>query len=193
MSQMVMMVSALKQRVASTTGHVAVFEAMVPRLVHQDMVRDCMKVGCAPVDQIAGMAAASPDDTSRPAVTAEGSLRSSLISLVIERAIKENNPKTFDSGGIPRLDWLNTTLTFDISPKERTAHWQALQTARANGDAIAYHPDAKKVLDIIDAQGKSDLLLVASEMGVAEDEVKGFNTRDLRKHLLGKFSGLTSA
>ena len=60
------------------------------------------------------------------------------------------------------------------------------------GDEIELHPDAQKVLDILDTESKADLLLFAKAENVPEDEVRGLSARDLRKALLARFAGLTT-
>ncbi len=190
--ELVKMVSLQRMRVASLSGHVAHFEPRQPALVHPDMVKDCMARGAVPADE-AGIPLDVNEDNTRDRVTASGDLRSSLVMLLMMRFVKENDVKAFDSGGIPKLDVLNKTLGFDISPKERSDIWQALMTLRGAGEEPALHQDATQVLDILDAQSKAELLLIAKGLGIESSEVEGLNARDLRRHLLANYQGLTSA
>jgi len=189
------MISLQKFRLASTSGHVVNFEASIPGqepkpvFVHPDAVREAMNRGCIPVDT-AGIPV--QDDTSKAKVEFRGTLRQSMLLMLMQRLVTENNAKNFDSGGAPRLDILSKLLGFDIDPKERKLVWQQFQTASSQGDDLVLHEHAKQVLDILDAQSKSDLLLVANELGVPHEEVAGLSLRDLRAKLLTRYSGLTN-
>jgi hypothetical protein len=191
--QLTPMISLQRVRVASLSGHVVNFTPREVTLVHPDAVRDCMKVGAVPCDAAGVPFDAVEDDGRRDKVVASGDLRVSLVTLLMDRMIRENDVRSFDSGGVPKLEILNKTLGFDISSKERTDIWQALKTKQAAGEPLDLHPDAGKVLDILDAESKADLLLLAKDQGVPSAEVEGLSARDLRRHLLSKFQGLTSA
>jgi acetyl-CoA carboxylase alpha subunit len=62
-----------------------------------------------------------------------------------------------------------------------------------NGEHVVLHKDAESVLAVIDAEGKAELLLLANKHGVEAEQAAGLTTKDLRKMLLARFSGLTSA
>ena len=117
----------------STSGHATRFEASDPRIpngaglkpsfVHPHAVQDAMAAGCTPFDP--SDAAQIDDDTKLRAGFAD-KLRHSLLMLLMDRLAKENQPKNFDAGGIPKGDVLSKIVLFDVDPKERVELWRKL-------------------------------------------------------------------
>lgn len=195
---MPMMISLRKQTITSTLGHTTAFEAsniktgeLKPAFVHPLLVPEATKRGCVMADG-EDNEALLPDNDGKLRAGFETKLRRSLLAAIMQRLVNENQPKNFDSGQVPKLEVLSKILGFDVDPKERKEVWQAFSTASASGEELDLHPDATKVLDILDAEGRAELVMVAQEQGATEDEIKGLQTRDLRKHLLAKYAGLTT-
>jgi hypothetical protein len=181
------MISLRNFRLASTSGHVILFEAKVPRDVHPDVVREALSHGCGFADQ-ADAEGAAPDDDARLRAGYNDALRRSLIYSILARVIKTNDPKQFDSGKMPKAEVITKVLGIELGKDELKTAWQALQNANSTGEDLSLHPDTQKVLDILDSESKADLLLVAQEQGFSQDEVHGLQPKDLRKHLLARYA-----
>ncbi len=193
---MPMMISLRKLRLSSTLGHTTNFEAstiggaLKPSFVHPLLVPEALAKGCVYAD--GSSETELPDNDAKLRTGFEGKLRLSLLMAVYQRLVTENATKNFTAGGTPHLQAVSRIVGFDVDPKELKKTWQEFQTATHSGDELSLHPDAQKVLDILDAEGRADLLAVAVDQGFPEEEVKGLQTKDLRKHLLAKYAGLTT-
>jgi len=186
---MPMMVSLNDFRLASTSGHVVVFKAGKPTFVHPAAVNEAQYRGAKIVD---GEPQAAEDADARLRTGFSLELRKSLLALLMQRTAKENRPADFDAGGVPKIETLSKALGFDVDPKERTEVWRAVGSASAGNAPLEIHADAKAVLDILDAESKADLLLLANERGIPAEDVKGMASRDLRKKLLAGYAGLAA-
>lgn len=188
MSKHVEMLSLRSFRLPTLSGHVITFEANVPQRVPFEVVKDAMAAGCVP--------AQSDDIHVNDAVHSgpvefQGDLRRSLIVTVMHRLIRDNDPKQFDSGSVPKAEAIAKIAGFTISQQERKAVWEAVLHARSTGDEITTHKDTEAVLDVLDAESRADLLLIAKDQGLDEKAVSGLKAQDLRRKLLARFSGLT--
>ena len=168
----------------SLLGHRIVFESNKPTNVPDDVVPEAMAAGCVPADE-----SQRPfiDEVSRAKVDFSGALRNSLLTLAIDELVKQNNSKTFDGAGLPKIDALKNILGFEVFKDERTAIFRAYMSARQKGETPTLHPDAREVLKIIQLESKSELLELAGPDDVV---ATGLTTKELRKHLLMKYSGI---
>lgn len=186
---MPMMHSLRSFRLSTTTGHVIQFVAKQPTYVPSVAVPEALRAGCAPVD---GETVDPVDDTTRLRTGFATELRRSVLALLMARLAKENNTKNFDSAGTPKPDVLAKMLhTGSVDAKEVREVWRAMRSAEKTGADMGLHADAQKVLDILDAESRAELLMVAKDHGVAEEEVTGLQARDLRTKLLARFAGAT--
>lgn len=181
------MISLRNFRLASTSGHIIQFEAKVPRNVPSAVVREALAAGCGFVDQ-ADAESAAPDDDARVRAGFNAGLRRSLIYAILARVLKSNNPKEFDSGKMPKTEVVSKALGIELGKDELKNAWQALQHANSTGEELAVHEDTEAVLNILDAESKADLLLVAREQNFTEEEVSGLQPKDLRKHMLARYA-----
>lgn len=187
MSNQVEMVSLLDQRVASTSGHIVLFQANVPRMVPASLVQECMAKGCAPVNL-----AAAPrlEDVSRAKVEFQGDIRRTMLFLAVKSLAEENDSKKFDAGGYPKTAVVSGMLGFEINRQELVSVYQQYSSAKAENLHVPLHPSAERALAVISAESKDELLDLAGEIGVDNfDKLKGMQVRDLRKTLLVKLSG----
>lgn len=180
------MISLRSFRLASKSGHTLQFEANKPRFVPDAVTLEAMAAGCVRVD---GEGQPVNDDTPRGNVALAGTIRQSVLYLFLKRTRKENKVANFDAGGVPKLDVINRATGLDVGGAERTDAWRRLLSDEANGEAPDLHPNAQIALDVIDAESKAELLLVAKENSVPEELVSGLAARDLRKLLLERFMG----
>ena len=182
------MISLRKFRLASTSGHVVFFEPNKPTPVPKEAVREAMEQGCVPAD-----AKDAPEfvDATKPMVEFSGTLRTSLLYLVIARMIEENDTKSFDSGGRPKAVVLSKQLGFDVSVKEVKEVHRTVLEAMAQDATPELHVDAEAALEVIDAETKGELLELADAMNVPKKETDGLTSRKLRALLLSKYTGVT--
>lgn len=184
------MISLRKFRLSTTTGHMISFNSNEPVYVPDEAVSAAMAAGCAPVN---GADQVFFDDVQRSRVEFSGDLRKSILHFAIGTLVKENDPRKFDGSGLPRLDVLSKRLGFEVFKDERRVAHQTYMAVLKNGEHVVLHKDAESVLAVIDAEGKAELLLLANKHGVEAEQAAGLTTKDLRKMLLARFSGLTSA
>ena len=186
---MLKMISLRNVRVPSTTGHVVLFEAKVPRDVPDEIVSEAMALGCVPVDE-----ADIPfhEDLSRAKVEFQGDVRKSMIYLAVQLLAEENNVKKFDGGGTPKTSVVADMLGYEVGRQEVLDTFRQYQTVRAEGIEYKLHPAAPNILRVLQAETKDELVGLADEFGVDEKKAKGLVVRDLRKLLLVKFSGIAA-
>ena len=177
------MISLRTFRLSSTSGHVIPFEANKPRMVPAAVVQEAMAAGCAPTSSD-GLPVI--DDATKVKQGMQGPLRDSLIKLAIKRLIDENNVKSFDSAGMPKVEVLQDILGIDIAAKERTKLYREVVSATAAGEDIVLQAGAEGVLKVMDATSKSDLLALANDIGVPAEDVKGLSSRELRSLLIAR-------
>lgn len=182
---MPMMISLQKFLLSTTKGHMVRFEPNVPTYVDDEIVSDAMAKGCVVADE-----SARPffDQVARERVEFTGTLRSSLLTLAIADVAKENQPKTFDGAGLPKLDAIQKRLGFEVFKTERTEAFQTFMAAKKQKEEIQLHPDAKTVYEILRAENKDDLTKYVTP---GDDLAVGLTTADLRKHLLVQYSGIS--
>lgn len=176
-------------RLDSTTGHVAVFEANTPRFIPDALVPAAMAAGCVPVDQ---KDVPFYEDTSRAKVEFVGDVRKSMVYLAVKHVVAANNPKEFDGGGTPKTAVIAGLLGYEVSRKELVDVFQQYMQLQSEGREYALHPAADNIMRVIQAGDKAELLELADEFGVPVDKAKGLQSRDLRKLLLVKLSGIAA-
>jgi hypothetical protein len=184
------MLSLRSFRLASTTGHVVMFEANVARPVPEAVVKEAMEAGCVPVNK---EDVPFYEDLSRAKVEFQGDIRRSIIFLVIDAIATENDPKKFDGGGVPKTDVVCDRLGYTVAREEIRDVYQQYLGAKKENREYALHPAADNIRKVIDADTKSELVELAVEFGWPEDKSKSMSARDLRKTLLQKFGGLAKA
>lgn len=186
---MPMMHSLRTFRLPTTTGHVVQFVAKEPTFVPLAAVPEALRAGCVPVE---GETVDPIDDNTRLRTGFAAELRRSVMALLMTRLAKENDTKKFDSSGTPKADAVAKLMhTSSVDAKEVREVWRALRSAEKTGEDVTLHADAQKVLDVLDAESRAELLMVAKDHGVAEEEVTGLQARDLRTKLLARFAGAT--
>lgn len=184
------MISLRSFRLATTAGHVMLFEANTPRVVPDDVVQAAMTAGCVPTKE---GDAPFYEDLSRVKVEFQGDLRRSTIFLGVKAIVEANETKDFDGGGVPKVDAVSARLGYDVNRKEVIDVYQQYLTAKSNDQEFALHPQAQNILRVIEADDKAELIALAVEFGVEEKKAKGLVVRDLRKLLLTKFSGVAAS
>ncbi len=175
-------------RLATTTGFVAMVSASEPFFCPDNCVDEAMKAGCVPVNE-----GDIPfyEDASRARVDFVGNLRASIIYMAIDVIVKENNTKNFDAGGMPKLDVVADRLAMQVSPAELRDLFQQYLSNKADGKEYDVHPQAKRVVDVLEASTKAELHEMCGEYDIPTDKTKGMNMKELRKILLVKLSGIT--
>lgn len=177
-------------RLASLTGFVCMVEADKPFYCPDNAVEDAMKAGCVPVNE-----ADIPfyEDQARARVDFVGNLRQSIIYLAISTIVKENNVKNFDAGGMPKLEVVSDRLAMTVGTSELRDLYQQYLSNKADNTEYEVHPQAKRVVDVLEASTKAELREMCEEFGISAEEHKlsGMNMKELRKILLVKLSGIT--
>lgn len=184
---MPLMISLRKFRLASTTGHVIQFKPKEPVYVPDDAVPEAMAQGCVPANE---EDVPFYEDMSRARVEFQGDIRRSLIITAIERVMDRNDHRDFTGGGVPRHKVLGDLLGFEVFESEVSPLYQQYLSAKKEGVDIPLHPATDNVKRVLDASGKADLVDLAVEFGVEKKKAEGLVTKDLRRMLLVKFSGI---
>lgn len=186
---MPLMTSLRTFRLASLSGYTVQFVASEPLNVPEEVVKEAMAQGCVPCDE-AGVP--SFDDGKRAKVDFQGDLRRSLIYAVIRSLVDENNIKNFDGAGMPKRAVVSNRLGFDVLQKELLEVYRTFTAARADKRELQLHDAVHSVLRVLDASSLAELVDLAEEFGDDRATYKGLLTRDVRKMLLQKFSGITT-
>jgi hypothetical protein len=175
-------------RLASTSGHCPQFVAGKPTFVPDVAVSDAMQAGCVPVeaDEIPHI-----EEIQKAKLEFSGDIRKSVIMLAIKAIIDKNDHKEFDGAGNPKDSVVGARLGLVVSQKEVVDAFRAINEAKSNQDVLDLHPQAQNVMRVVDAETKAELLELAAEFMVPEKATKGVASKDLRKMLLMKFSGIT--
>lgn len=157
-------------------------------MVPDAIVQEAMNAGCAPIsdeDQ------AFIDEQGNAKVEFVGNMRRSLIWLAIDVLVRENNSKNFGGGGAPSKKVLSDRLGFDIAAKELTVIWQEYNTTKSQGLEPSLHPEAPQAMEVLGAEDGEELRALATEFGVAPSAIEGLSTKEIRRTLLAKFSGIS--
>lgn len=172
--------------VTSTLGHSATFEAGVPKSIPMALVPAAMEAGCVPVD-----AADVPfhEDMTRVKVEFTGGLRASMIYLALQDIIEKNQAKEFDGGGTPNVPAVEKRIGYDVTRKEVVDVYQQLLQCKTDNKEFALAPNADNVMLVIKAEDRAELTELAKEFGIAEENCKGLQIRELRKLLLVRLNG----
>jgi hypothetical protein len=175
-------------RLASTTGHCPAFEAGKPTYVPDVAVGEAMQAGCVPCDpeEIPHI-----EEIQRAKVEFSGDIRKSVIMLALKSIIAKNDHKEFDGAGNPKHEVVSARLGLVLNQKEVTDAFRQLNESIASGEVADLHPQAQNVMRVVDAESKAELLELAAEFMIPEKATKGVASKDLRKMLLMKFSGIT--
>lgn len=191
--KLIPMYSLSNLQVISTLGHSATFTATPlgskePNItpVHPAIVKEC---------QAKGAVVWNPDDLPMTDETGSvntgftGSLRKTLVYLVLQRIINRNNAKDFNSGGVPLTKVVAEMTSFDVSDKEIKKAWQEFNDAKNSNRELDVDPRAEHAMDVIDASNVEELKMVAEEMGVPAASYETLTkTRELKQFLLAKFA-----
>lgn len=174
-------------RLETTHGHTIVFKANTPTFVPDAAVPAAMAAGCVPVDQ-----AGTPfhEDNTKTKVEFAADARESLIYLAVKRVVERNNNKDFDGSGVPKLAAINSMLGFDVIRKEVSDVFRLFMQNRTEGREYALHPNAERIMQVLDADTKAELLELAEAAGV--EDASGMTVRDLRRNTLVKLSGFAA-
>lgn len=182
------MISLRTFTLATKLGHTVGFEAKKPSYVPPSVVSEALAAGCVMVDETD---APFFDDLTKAKVDFVGDMRHSLIYLAIERLAARNKPHDFDGAGNPKAGLIVDMLGFDVLPAEVVPIWQQYLSLKQDGKEYPLHPDAKKVQRVLEITRKADLVALADEIGVEAEKAEGLTSRELRKLLLVKLSGVT--
>jgi hypothetical protein len=186
-------VSLRNFRLASTTGHVVVFAAGEPKLIPNAILAEAMEKGCVPSDSLdVGVLERIHGNSARSRVEFRGDLRESIIALFLQDFIAANNIKDFDAAGEVKHSVLSEALGFDVHHEEAQKIFRAVRSAERTGEDLVIHKDAAIVKQIIEAQNKTDLLELLPHTSLKPADVRGMQTRDLRKAMLATFAGYSN-
>jgi len=174
------------RRVGTLTGHVILFESNKAITVPADAVQDCLTAGAAFVDESDRVLS---EEESAVRFMLTGNARDSVVYLAIEALVKEADLKNFDAGNAPKHSAVGERLGFPVSAGEVRDTYQKFLQARSEGITPELHPAAKAVINIAEARSRTDLLLIASELGLDESITKGTNAKDLRIMLMKRAAG----
>jgi hypothetical protein len=183
------MISLRNFRCATLTGHVIHFEAGKPKMVPDIAVPHAMGMGATPTSEVD---VTMFEDRRRARAEFKGDIRHSLIALVIMDILEQNNTAEFDAAGQPKYQVLSKMLGFDVLPDEATRVFRAVITAQNTGEDLQLAKNANIVKRIIEAETKTDLLVLVPETEVTLDDANGMQVRDLRKAMLSTFAGLST-
>ncbi len=123
----------------------------------------------------------------------QGELRASILFLAVKAIVTENNAKDFTAGGIPKVPSIESRLGFDVTQAEIRAAFEKYQTVVTGNGTFVLHPQSQNLLKVIEASTKDELDLLAVEFGIDGDKAESLNSRDLRRLLMTKFSGVAVA
>lgn len=188
---MPLMLSLRPFRLATTTGHVVVFEANVPKDVPAAVVSEAMKYGCVPVD--GAEAVPFSDNGPAPRVEFAGDVRRSMIFLAVKQIVEINDVKNFNGAGHPKVDVVAARLGFDLTEKELVQVFQLYMQSVKENTTYDLHPNAPNIARVLEADGKADLTDLAKEFGVDPEDLKGLNSNTIRKRLLLKLGGTAAS
>jgi hypothetical protein len=184
------MISLRNFRLETTMGHVIEVIGKEPTYIPPECVDEAAKRGMTYVDNAD---AAVYDDLSRAKSDVHGELRRSIIYLAIKSIAADNNAKDFTAGGIPKVPAVEQRLGFDVTQAEIRDVYQLYQSAITGNGEFALHPQSQNLLKVIEATTKDELDLLAVEFGIDGDKAEALNSRDLRRLLMTKFSGVSVA
>lgn len=181
------MISLRNYRLATLAGPIFTFKAKVPRDVSPECVQAALAAGCALVDPNDQQFI---DDVTKNKVAFGGDARKSLLFLACQELIKENDPKKFTAGGIPRVPAIEALLGFDVNAKEITEAFQAASDVKRNSAEFELHSSAEPALRVIRADGRDDLLMIAMDLFDEEfnQRLEGLETRQIRTAMLNKLA-----
>ena len=186
-------VSLRNFRLASTSGHVVQFAAGEPKLIPNVILAEAMEKGCVPSESLdLGVLERIHGSSARSRVEFRGSLRESLIALFLQDFIAANNVKDFDAAGEVKHQILSEAIGFDVLHEESQKVFRAVRAAEHTGEDLNIHKDAPIVKQIIEAMNKTDLIELLPHTSVKLEQVKGMQTRDVRKALLASFAGYSN-
>lgn len=186
-------VSLRNFRLASTTGHVVIFQAGEPKLIPNNILAEAMEKGCVPSDSLdTGVLERLHGNSARARVEFRGNLRESIVALFLQDFIAANNVKDFDAAGEVKHQVLSEALGFDVHHEEAQKIFRAVRAAEHTGEDLVIHKDAPVVKQIIEALNKADLLELLPHTSLKPEQVKGMQTRDLRKAMLATFAGYSN-
>lgn len=174
------------RRVGTLSGHVIFFESNTPKQVPADAVQDCLAAGAAFVDENDRVIS---EEESAIRFMLTGDARASVIYLAVEALVKEGDLKNFDAGNAPKSAAVGDRLGFPVSPTEVRDTYQKFLQCRSEGVLPELHPSAKAVVNIAEAKSRSDLLLIASELGINEETAKALSAKELRVQLMKRAAG----
>lgn len=183
------MKSLRKFTLSTTLGHAISFTPDKPSYVPPEAVQAAMNAGCVIDDD---SEVAFYEDLSRANVEFVGDVRTSLIYLTIEQLAKTNKPMDFDGAGNPKADVISDALGFKVIPSEVTPVYQLFLTNKQDNKEYALAPEALKAKAVLEAGTKAELILLAEDAGVGQEQYKGLNAREMRKLLMVKFSGVAA-
>lgn len=174
------------RRVGTLSGHVVVFQSNKPMFVPADAVQDCLAAGAAFVDENDRVIS---EEESAVRFMLTGSARDSVVYLAIEALVKEGDLKNFDAGNAPKPNSVSERLGFPVSATEVRDTYQKFLQCRSEGISPELHPSARTVINIAEARSRSDLMLIASELGIDEGAAKSATAKELRVLLMKRAAG----
>ena len=121
-----------KYRLASTTGHVVLFEVNKPTYVPPALVEAAVGVGAvacdeADADELQKMQDAKAAEAAASPPQPEGTARRAAIDAAMRTLRKKNERGAFMASGRPKPAALRAILGFDVDPRERDEIWDAIR------------------------------------------------------------------
>ena len=181
------MISLRNHVVGTLSGHMIGFKRNEPVEVPLAAVQDCLNAGCAFVED--GQQEMH-DDMSRAKFMLNGPVRRSVIMLAIKAIKADGGIDDFDAAGAPKVQVVSKLVGFDTNAKELRDIYQQYLQIISSGDEFDYVEGAETAFNIIRSTSKSDLLLIAEELGYDMEAAKGTDGRELRKAMLAKVLGV---
>lgn len=112
-------VSTITRRIASTTGHVIIFEANKPKFVPESVREELLEYGILPVD---GDLPITEEGNKEKPVT--GTKRIDKIIAALAQIADLNDSNDFTAGGLPTLDAVFKLTGFEVTANERNKYWK---------------------------------------------------------------------
>lgn len=110
-------------RIATTAGHVILFEKDVPIFVPETMREEAQMRGAAPVNGEAYSQAEAVKVLAPTGVTRTDKIREIIAEMIVEK----DPAKNFTATGLPNAKVIEKRAGFSIDSKERNRVWKSMQ------------------------------------------------------------------
>lgn len=184
---MTTMLSLRSFRLATLSGHIVQFEANVEKDIPNAIVSDAMAAGCVPVDR-----SQVPffEDLKRSKVEFNGDIRRSMLYMAMMAIADKNDTKDFDGSQVPKQNVVENRVGFTVGRREVVDIYQQYLSDKADGRKFVPDGNAVHAMRVVEAEDIRELRELAAEMGISEAGAKGISSRELRKLMLTKLTGV---